>query len=414
MESNKLGRAFTGAVDHIRQIYILLKRERFFTILGVTLAIILYGALALFFAEHYYKTKGAGGIFDAVYWAIVTLTTVGYGDIVPTSTAGKIFALMIILSGPGLLSLITASVASIFVERKIREGKGLESIKDKDHIIICGWNQNGEKVIDGILLQTRGPHPKIALVNELDRDEVQSLQYKYKDHALAFVRGNFVKEDVLARANLARARAAIVLADVSGGHNLEKADERTIFGTMAIKSMASKVRTCAELIHAENREHLIRANVDEIVVRGESAGSMLATAAVSPGVTDSIRLLINNQDENKLWRIPVPSRYVGKSVGEIIPYIRDKSRGLLLAVAREKEAVKLGDILSEDSTFIDEFIKRKFEESGKDFFGAKKDVSVIINPPDDYELGRNDWMIVISKERPSEAGFIEKIVGGAS
>ena len=264
-------------------------------------------------------------IFDAFYWSVVTLTTVGYGDIVPTSTVGQVFALMIMLSGPALVSLITASVASILVERKIREGKGLESIKDKDHIVICGWNQNGEKVIDGILLQAKGPQPKIVLVNELERDEVQSLKYKYKAHDLAFVRGNFVKEDVLDRANMVRARAAVVLADVSGAHSIDKADERTIFGTMAIKSMASRVRTCAELIHEETREHLIRANVDEIIVRGESAGSLLATAAVSPGVTDSIRLLINNQDQNKMWRVPVPGRHVGKTVAAADPTMCTKA-----------------------------------------------------------------------------------------
>ena len=271
-----------------------------------------------------------------------------------------------------------------------------------------------KKVLEGVLTQLTGTHPKIVLVNELDRDEVQSIQYEYKDHNLHFVRGNFVKQDVLARANLIRARSAIVLADVSGGHNIEKADERTIFGTMAIKSMASKVRTCAELIHGENREHLIRANVDEIIVRGESGGSLLATAAISPGVADSIKLLINNQDENKLWRILVPSRFEGKPLGELSSYLRSKFGALLLAVVREEESVKLEDILSDDSTFIDEFIKKKFQESGKDFFGAKKDVSVTINPPDDYELGVNDWLVVISRERPSEAGIVERLVRGAS
>ena len=165
-----------------------------------------------FIANRYYATKGAGGIFDAIYWAVVTITTVGYGDIVPSSKVGKIFALMIILSGPALLALITATIASIFVERKIKEGKGLESIKDKDHIIICGWNENGERLIDSVLLQLKDSQAKIALVNELDRDEVQSIQYKYKDHNLRFVRGNFVKEDVLARANLVRARSASIMA----------------------------------------------------------------------------------------------------------------------------------------------------------------------------------------------------------
>lgn len=401
-------------INHVRNIYILLKDERIFKIFGLICIIILFGALAIFFTDRYYNTKGLVGIFDAIYWAVVTISTVGYGDIVPTSKAGKVFALLLIISGPIVLSLITASIASIFVERKIMEGKGLETIREKDHFIVCGWNENGERVIDGILQQSKGSSPTIVLVNELNRDEVQTIQYRYEGKNIRFVRGNFVKEDVLARANIRRSRSAIVLADTSGGHSIEKADERTIFGTMAIKSMASRVRTCAELIHAENREHLRRANVDEIIVRGESAGSLLAKASVSPGLTDSIRLLINNQDENKLWRIPVPSKYHGKSFGDLSVHFRDKYKALLLAVIKEKEKVKLEDILSDDATFIDEFIKRKFEESGKDFFGAKEDISVLINPPDQYELAQNDWLVVISREKPIEPGLMERLVGGSS
>lgn len=289
----------------------------------------------------------------------------------------------------------------------------METIREKDHFIICGWNENGEKVIDGILQQKKGSNPVIVIVNELDRDEVQTIQYKYEGENLRFVRGNFVKEDVLARANIKRSRSAIVLADISGGHNIENADERTIFGTMAIKSMASKVRTCAELIHSENREHLKRANVDEIVVRGESAGSLLAKASISPGLTDSLRLLINNQDENKLWRISVPPKFLGKSFQELSTHFHDRFNAILLAVIKEEEKVKLEDILSDDATFIDDFIKRKFEESGKDFFGAKEDVSVTINPPDSYTMSQNDWLVVISREKPTEAGFMERLVGGS-
>jgi voltage-gated potassium channel len=398
--------------EGIRDMYGLLKKERFFKILGITGIIIIYGALAIFFADRYYLTKGTAGFFDAVYWAVVTIATVGYGDIVPVSKIGKIFAMTIILSGAGVLSLVTATIASIFVERRIREGKGLETVREKDHIIICGWNENGEKIIDSILIQFAGNPPSIVLVNELERDEVQSIQYKYKDYGLFFVRGNFVKEDVLARANLVRARAAIVLADTSGGHSIENADERTIFGTMAIKSKASKVRTCAELTRPENKEHLIRANVDEVVVRGETAGFLLASAAVAPGVADSLRLLISNKDENKLWRVKIPPKFGERTFGELSAHMRNRHGALVFAVVREKERVKLEDILSHDSTFIDEFIRRKFEESGKDFFGGKRDTSVVVNPPDDYVLGTNDWLVVLSKERPAEAGFIDRLVGG--
>ena len=403
-------RAFIQAKDFL----LVLRKERILKLLGATCAIILLGATSIFIADRYYATKGAAGILDAVYWAVVTIATVGYGDVVPSSPVAKLLALVIILSGPALLSLLTASMASMLVEKKIREGEGLETIKDRDHVIICGWNDNGEKVLDGILVQLKGTKPKIVLVNELEKEDIQSIQYQYKDCDIAFVRGNFVKEEVLARANLPRARAAIVLADLSGGRTMDKADERTIFGTMAIKSMAAKVRTCAELILSENREHLVRANVDEIIVRGESAGALLATGAVSPGLADSVKSLVNNQDPNKLWRVPVPSRFADKTFGELLPYFRENFQALLIGVVREKESIKLEDILSGDSTFIDDFIKKKFEESGKDFFGGKKDVSILVNPPDDYLLSANDWVIAIAKERPVEAGFVERLVGGVS
>jgi voltage-gated potassium channel len=404
----------TQTAVQAKDFVLLLRRERFLKFLGATCAIILLGAASIFIADRYYATKGAAGILDAVYWAVVTIATVGYGDVVPVSPVAKLLALIVILSGPALLSLLTASVASMLIEKKIKEGEGLETIKDRDHLIVCGWNENGPKVVEGILVQLKGAKPKIVLINELDKEDIQSIQYQYQEYDIAFVRGNFVKEDVLARANLPRARAAIVLADLSGGRTLDKADERTVFGTMAIKSMAAKVRTCAELIHGENREHLLRANVDEIIVRGESTGALLATAAVSPGLADSVKSLLNNQEPNKLWRVPVPSRFSDKTFGDLLPYFRDKFQALLIGVVREKERIKLEDILSGDSTSIDDFIKKKFEESGKDFFADKKDVSVLVNPPDDFLLSPNDWVIAIAKEKPVEAGLVERLVGGIS
>jgi len=412
MAKGNIRKRLSGIVDRFQELYILLKNERFFYFLSIVFGIILFGAVAIFFADRYYLAKEGRGFLDAVYWAVVTLATVGYGDIVPISTAGKIFAIMVILSGPFILSLITATISSIFIERKIKEGKGLESIKEKGHIIICGWNEYGEKIIDGLLHEGKRSSPKIVLVSELDRDEVQTLQYRYKDYGIHFVRGNFVKEDVLARANIQRAASVIVLADTSGSHSIENADERTIFGCMTVKSMASKVRLCAELINEENREHLKRTNVDEIIVRGETAGFLIATSALSPGVTDTVRLLLNKSGTNKLWRIKVPQKYVDRPFREIAAYLRGKYGALTIAVIREEEKISLDDLLSDDSTFIDQFIKRKFEESGKNFFDKHDEFKVTLNPSDDFILSGNDWLVIICREKPSETGIIGKLVGG--
>ena len=397
--------------NQIKETYRSLKRSKVFTILGVTTAIIFFGAVGLYLLDGYYRGKGTAGILDTLWWALVTITTVGYGDVVPHSTLGRIVGLILMLSGVVLVSLFTATIASIFVERKIKEGEGLESLKEKNQIVICGWNQNGEKVIEGMLIHDKNSSYPIVLVNELDKDAVDSIQYKYRERDIHFIRGNFVKEDVLARANIIRAKAVIMLADISHGHSLEKADERTIFGAMAIKSMAPKVRICAELINQENKEYLLRANVDEIVIRGESNGSLLASASIEPGFLSMIKSLIDNEDDNKLWGFEIPSKYVKRPCRELSQYFKERWQGLLIALLRERKGIQLEDILSHDVTAIDEFIKRKFEESGKEFFGRTEKIDIIINPPDDFLIEAHDRAVVIARQSLGEISFIDKFVG---
>ncbi len=397
--------------NQIKETYRSLKRSKVFTILGVTTGIIFFGAVGLYLLDGYYRGKGTAGILDTLWWALVTITTVGYGDVVPHSTLGRIVGLILMLSGVVLVSLFTATIASIFVERKIKEGEGLESLKEKNQIVICGWNQNGEKVIEGMLIHDKNSSYPIVLVNELDKDAVDSIQYKYRERDIHFIRGNFVKEDVLARANIIRAKAVIMLADISHGHSLEKADERTIFGAMAIKSMAPKVRICAELINQENKEYLLRANVDEIVIRGESNGSLLASASIEPGFLSMIKSLIDNEDDNKLWGVEIPSKYVERPCRELSQYFKERWQGLLIALLRERKGIQLEDILSHDVTAIDEFIKRKFEESGKEFFGRTEKIDIIINPPDDFLIEAHDRAVVIARQSLGEISFIDKFVG---
>ena len=385
--------------EPLRAFLFILKKENLFLILGITLTILFCGALALYLLEHPFN-KSLGSLGDALYWAVISMTTTGYGDITPITPAGRVVAILVVVSGLLLFSMVTATIASVFVEKKIREGKGLETIKTKDHILVCGWNNNAEEVIDGLLRSVSVKNLSLVLLNELSEEEVESLKYKYREHEFKFLRGDFTQEEVLARANIARAYAAILLADTSGRHSLEKADERTILGTLAIKSISPEVKTCAELLNPENKQHLRRANVDEIIVRGEHIGNLLAGAATSPGLPRVISNLLSPLEENNLWKAEIPQRFMGKPVAELAAYFKKEKQALLIALLSEQKGLALEHILTDDFSAIDRFIKKKFEEADKDILGKKERIITTINPDDEVLLTENDSAVVIARKRP--------------
>jgi voltage-gated potassium channel len=385
--------------EPLRALFFILRKENLFLILGITLTILFCGAVAFYLLEHP-SNRTITHLGDALYWAVISMTTTGYGDISPITPAGRVVAVIVVVSGLLLFSMVTATVASVFVEKKIREGKGLETLKTKDHILLCGWNNNAEEVIDGLLRSMPEKKLVLVLLNELTEEEVESLKYKYRQQEFRFLRGDFTHEEVLARANIARAHAAILLADTSGRHSLEKADERTILGTLAIKSLSPEAKTCAELLNPENKQHLRRANVDEIIVRGEHIGNLLAGAATSPGLPRVISNLLSPLEENNLWKVEIPQPFIGKPVAELAAYFKKEKQALLIALLSEQKGLDLEHILTDDFSAIDLFIKKKFEEAGKDVLGKQERIITTINPEDTVLLTENDSAVVIARQRP--------------
>src|SRR3954468_24205087 len=93
------------------------------------------------------------------------METRGYGDLASKSPGGKVIGVLLMLSGMGFLSLFTATIASNLVARRIKEERGLDNVRWRDHILVCGWNQYGERVLQGLLLSS-GREVPIVLVND--------------------------------------------------------------------------------------------------------------------------------------------------------------------------------------------------------------------------------------------------------
>jgi len=348
--------------------------------------------------EHGHPESEIKGFWDAVWWSIVTVATVGYGDLVPRTPLGRVLGGATILGGVVLLSITTATIASVFVEKKIREERGLEAVKLKGHMVLCGWNESVEELIEGLVRGSGGGRLKLVLVNDLPPEELDVLRQKYPDHDLEYVRGDFVYEGVLKKANIPSASVVIVVPDLSAGRTRERADERTILATLAIKSLAPQTRTCAEILDASNRAHLMRANVDEVIVRGERTGVLMAGAALSPGLTAVLDEIFSLDSDNGFWGMEIPSHFVGRPVKEFREHLLREGL-LLVAMTREHRGMDLTDILSHDMSAIDAFIKKKFEEAELPLVQKGKGYQVKVNPPEDSLIEARDMAFVLGPRR---------------
>ncbi len=335
-------------------------------------------------------------IWDSVWWVLVTITTVGYGDKIPVTPAGKILGILVMLVGIAALSVVTATLSSVLVTRKIREGKGLQELKLKDHILLCGWNEQAQEILS--TFEQEG-HTKdtIVLINQLAEEIVTDILARYPLLKLQFVRGDFTREGILNRANAQNAKAAIIVPDESALSG-KSGDERTILATLSLKTLNSNIKVYAHINDRDNLPHLKKARADEVLVKDAYSGYLLANYVSSPGVPQFIMHMFDADSDYTLQRRPIPAELVGQTFADLKEFYQNKYEGILLGLGTMTEPFSLGDLMSdESSSYLDEFIMRKFQEAGRGMDGNEQ-VQIHINPKADTRLQKNDFYLSIESK----------------
>ena len=351
------------------------------------------GAIAVYLLERSSQPEFSS-VWDGLWWAIVTITTTGYGDVVPRTGLGRAVAVMVIITGFGLVPTITATVATIFVTRRLKEERGLEQITLKGHTVICNWNPDAGQVIRSLVNRSTDVLPGVVLINNLPEATMNEILSEHRDLGLRWVNGDFSSEAVLRLANIQAASVAIILSDTLK-RQVVMGDEKTILATLTIKSLNPRVRVCAEVIDIGNELHLRRAGADEIIIHGEYDHFLLSAGAVNPGIPKIVRQLLSFEGEH-LKQQDIPGEYRGKTFASLSTFFRDRYHSILVGIVSEEKAIGLEDILSADYSAVDAFIQRKFSSAGKGHLAARQtNYTVSLNPADDYLIKNNDLAIII-------------------
>ncbi len=318
-------------------------------LLFATVLVVVLGTIGGYLAESPVNSSFRN-LGDSLWWTIVTMTTVGYGDIVPITAAGRIIGGICMIGGPILMVSAVGSIGASLYNRWTKGVKGMGQVKSKGHIVICGWNKKAKDIIDELRVSELHDRSITIIDDRIDAKPVD-------DAKVSFVRGNASELSVLNRANIAGAGFAIVLAE----DNTPIADQKTVLTVLAIEKASPSIVSCAELNDANNEEHLMRAGCSIVINASVLASRLLAMSLQNPVVNRIIKELVS-QEGNEIYRVTVPQQYVGRPFVDTMP-----------------EMKKLYGIIA---------------------IGIERDGECLINPSASLPLQASDLLLVISEETP--------------
>lgn len=290
----------------LKQLTQVLSEKRFeIYTLGVFVSFMVFAsATGIYLAEAADPRSEINTFFDAVYWAVITLSTVGYGDITPQTIEGRFITLILIVSGLAVLSFSTSIIVSAFSERLLlmRERRiHLEVEKLRGMVLICGYGRVGEAVAE------RLRHDHQALVVLDHRESRANLAERRGFLALcADASSNQVLEEVGIHQ---RAHTVVCITD---------SDVTNVFITLTVRQLNPNVRIIARASYTDSIDKLYRAGADVVVTANEMVGLLAAELVNHPQVGMLLLRVLSQRHLNiEALRIEANSPLSGQTVADL-------------------------------------------------------------------------------------------------
>lgn len=282
------------------------KRFEFLTLLTFSGFMILIGSTAIYLFEGALpEQSGVNTFFDAIYWTVVTLSTVGYGDITPVTSEGRLAAMVVIASGIGVFAFSTSIIVSALQDRmgEIRDFRVASELERKQaYTVVCGYGRVGQAVVERLLQEDEQ-----FVVIERDPDRVKAASAR----RLLVMQGDAADTRIMAAAGLAdRATAVLCVTDD---------DVTNVFITVSARSMNPSLRIIASANRQQVVTKLTLAGADYVVTPFDSVG-MVGAEYVGRPMAFSTFFNIMADDQGvalKNIRIPPDSSLCAQSLADL-------------------------------------------------------------------------------------------------
>jgi voltage-gated potassium channel len=295
--------------------------------LGVAFALIAFVAVVAYIGRDGYRDgdeQGTMTLLDAFYYASVSVTTTGYGDITPVTDGARLATTLLVTPARILfLILLVGTTVEVLAEgsraayRRQRWRRRL-----RDHTIVCGFGTKGRAAI--ATLAARGVEPSRIVVVDEQTDAVDEASRA----GFAAIHGRCTRTEVLEEAGIRDAVAVVVATDT---------DEAAVLTTLTAREHNRSATIVAAVREAENRHLILESGADSAIISSGAAGRLLGLATHSPRLVEVLEDLMSVGTGLDIVEREVTPDQVGKpptALGKGAPVV---------AVVRGGETVRFDD-----------------------------------------------------------------------
>jgi voltage-gated potassium channel len=245
--------------------------RRFLILVGVPILLVAAGTIG------YYEIEKDWSLLDALYMTVITLSTIGYGEVHELSDAGKVFTICLILGGAFTFLYTAAEIIRSVVSGEVAEMLGQQQreralAEIRNHIIVCGYGRMGKLVCSEF---SRDGVPFVLV--DVNEDALRDFSLP---HGLALV-GDATSDEVLKHAGIDRARALVTVM---------ASDADNLFTTLSARLLRGDLFIVARVEAAGSEAKLLRAGANRVVSPYQIGGTRVAQAVLRPTVVDFIEL----------------------------------------------------------------------------------------------------------------------------